>query len=650
MADPGLALTSLADRLQRLRVPVLVFICVLGVAVSIVVARRSHETQRQLLSLTFHRDVEDSLMLISQAMDLSLDQVQTLAAFIRSSDLVTPTDFRRFVAPALRRHATIQSMAWVPRVDAAARGEFERASSIDLQRPFEIRDASDSPPHRRAPERPVYYPITFVEPLQAMGGALGLDLAADPQRLATLDVAAAEGRLVTSMAIRPLGGGQDEPGFMALMPIYRGPDQPTNSDARRASLIGFAAAGFTISEAVERPLSYWQPPELQVYLFDTALPEGQQLLYARHAEVRSDITVEEVIAASPLNASRDVLVGGRSWLLVCTPTAAYAGTTNTNDPWIVLLVGLTLTGLVSLVLWGMIRSSDQLEAFARSRQAANDELRERIREREEAEEALAHANRELRQINADMERFVGAVSHDLKSPLIAAEMIISVMRQAVAKKDLAKIGEYSVQIAKACGRMRRIIDDLLEHQRAGFADLHSSAVDLTEVALHVVEEHRDEAMAKNVHVHLQDDMPTIRADRGRVTALLDNLVANALKYGIGPDEPAIHIGCETVADEVRIYVRDNGPGIPAEHRDRMWELFQRLSKDEEGTGIGLAIVKRVAEAHGGRAWMECPSAGGAAAGTTFWVAFPADRLVRSEPRRASSTASPTRAPDAPAAV
>jgi signal transduction histidine kinase len=627
-----------ADRLHQFRIPVLIVVCALGLSATLALTRHTHQTRQHVAALTFHRDVENNLMLIEQAVDLSMEQVRSLATFIRSARRVDQNEFQSFVLPTLRRHPTIHMFGWVPRISHPQRSDFERAASVSLGRPFEIsrpRPLPDADPAAsihalafdRSPEQPAYFPLTFAAPLARTASAIGYDLGSDPRRLAAMDQAASEGRLVTTPMLT-LHDEDRSRGFLAFMPVYRGEEEPADAESRRRALVGFAVAAFVLEGLIDNPLSAWHQPNLQVCVFDRSQPEGEQLLYARQGGVGTEATIEQFAADAPMHATRQLLIGGRPWLLVSAPTPAYLADLRTPEPWIVLVVGLTLTGLSTLVLWGMVRSGDQAAAMAAEREAANAQLLERILEREEAEEALAHANRELRQINTDMERFVGAVSHDLKSPLVAAEMLISVMQQAVNKGDLPKTAETSRQIQRACRRMRRIIDDLLEHQRAGFADLRSQPVDLTEAALHVIEDHRDEAVRLGVHVHLDDDMPTIRADRGRIRALLDNLVGNALKYGVAEKDPTLHLGAQTTADEVRLHVSDNGPGVPEEHRERVWELFQRISRDEEGTGIGLAIVRRVAEAHGGRAWMECPPTGG----TTFWIAFPADRIVQPSSR------------------
>jgi len=127
----------------------------------------------------------------------------------------------------------------------------------------------------------------------------------------------------------------------------------------------------------------------------------------------------------------------------------------------------------------------------------------------------------------------------------------------------------------------------------------------------------------DVKVDIAEDMPTLRVDRFRIAQVFDNLIGNAFKHGLESKEPQVSIGCCQVGDEVRFYVRDNGKGIDPAHHERIFQLFHRLDPTSEGTGVGLAIVKRVAEVHGGRAWVDSKPGRGA----IFWLAFPASLMT-----------------------
>ncbi len=120
-------------------------------------------------------------------------------------------------------------------------------------------------------------------------------------------------------------------------------------------------------------------------------------------------------------------------------------------------------------------------------------------------------------------------------------------------------------------------------------------------------------------VELTLDVPSVPADRNRLAEILDNLLVNALKYACDGPEPRIEIGSLAADGEVRLFVRDNGPGIEPQQHENIFGLFQQLDATREGSGVGLAIVRRIMEVHHGRAWVESNIGEGA----TFWLAFPA---------------------------
>lgn len=648
LGKPFKVLDALTARSHRLRGPVLVLIVLLGLLLSVLSAQKTHQSRARVAQFAFAEDAEQHLLGVTAALEQSLEVVRTLGDYLRSGESIDRDAFAEFTLPALRRHPTIHALAWVPRVDRAERETFESLVSHDLGGEFVISDRRGEA-KTRAPQRELYFPITFIEPAESVAASLGVDLAPDEERVAALEQAAAEGRLVLSapVPVTPGEGAKEEDdtrkAVIAYVPVYSGGEPPATVEERRESVLGFAAAEFLVSDVVGS-FTGARRGDIRVYLFDTSLPAGQQLIYAdgdgANDGGKAAATPESVLRSSPWRTSVRVPVGSREWLLVAVPTPGYVAARRSREPLIVLAVGLVLTTLVGLILWSLIRSSTLVESNAASEARANEALRQRMAEREAYDAALERANEELRRANADLERFVGAVSHDLKSPLVAAEMLISVMQQAVAKGDLVKTGETAGGIRKACGRMRRIIDDLLEHQRAGYAGMRSAPVDLVEVALEVIEDHRKEVTRRGAHVHLHDDLPTVRADRARITAALENLFSNAVKYGSRDGEPPeIEVGARVHEGEVRLFVRDHGKGVPAEHREAIFDLFRRLVRDDDGTGIGLAIVRRVAEAHGGHAWVEDadPAPGGSGGGAIFYLSLPRERLVKgaAEPRAES---------------
>ena len=246
---------------------------------------------------------------------------------------------------------------------------------------------------------------------------------------------------------------------------------------------------------------------------------------------------------------------------------------------------------------------------------------EDVTERNRAEAQLKNANANLEQKNRELAEFVHTVSHDLKSPLVTIGGLLGLVKEELQEERLVAAGELIATAEETVVGMRDMIDDLLKLSRIGTVANDLQPVRLRQVTEELVRKHAPELEAKDtaVSLELSEDQPTVLADRNRVVEVLDNLIVNALKYACAGPEPRIVIGSETAGREVRLFVKDNGPGIEEEHHEKIFGLFQRLDDGKEGTGVGLAIVKRIMEVHGGRVWVESAIGEGA----TFWLAFPA---------------------------
>ncbi|MFK7758608.1 MAG: ATP-binding protein [Phycisphaerales bacterium] len=244
---------------------------------------------------------------------------------------------------------------------------------------------------------------------------------------------------------------------------------------------------------------------------------------------------------------------------------------------------------------------------------------------------------ELRQANAELEEFVYTASHDLKSPLLTIEGYSGYLKSYVDDGDTENSSHCIKRITAAIDRMKSNIDDLLELSKIGRVELKWSQIKLEifiKLLLNDLEEQVHESGARIV---VDDDLPEIWCDPVRIQQLLANMISNAIKHGCPDDgEFVIKIGTEKIANGIKLFVSDNGRGVEAEYRNKVFELFHRLDTGIEGTGVGLNMVKRVAEVHGGRAWIEMTLGGGA----TICATIPtrdSKYAYQSQPGRKSST-------------
>ena len=230
------------------------------------------------------------------------------------------------------------------------------------------------------------------------------------------------------------------------------------------------------------------------------------------------------------------------------------------------------------------------------------------------------ANQQLAVLNQELESFSYSVSHDLRAPLRHIGGFVELLRQdSAASLDEASRGHLD-RIARATRHMAQLIDDLLAFSRMGRAEFLRGQVDLAALADEVVEELRERDAGRAVSLH-RAALPEVTGDAAMLRVVLTNLVANALKYSRTREHPEIEIGAvDDRPGEAVVFVRDNGVGFDMQYADKLFGVFQRLhhADEFEGTGIGLATVRRIVHRHGGRTWAE----GEPGRGATFYFSLP----------------------------
>jgi PAS domain S-box-containing protein len=235
-----------------------------------------------------------------------------------------------------------------------------------------------------------------------------------------------------------------------------------------------------------------------------------------------------------------------------------------------------------------------------------------------AQQELADRTEALARSNDELEQFAYVVSHDLQQPLSVVSSYLEMLGDSARERLEEDEESYLDRAASAAGRVQEMVDAVL-----GFARVDSRGGDFGPVDLGAVLEQVKTELWKEITVAkseiTNDPLPTLIADEGQMELLLQNLVSNALKFS-GPPPAEIHISSEESEVEWTIAVRDNGIGIDPEAAERIFVMFQRLHTEKEfpGTGIGLAICKRIVDRHGGKIWVESEQLLGA----TFYFTIP----------------------------
>ncbi len=240
-------------------------------------------------------------------------------------------------------------------------------------------------------------------------------------------------------------------------------------------------------------------------------------------------------------------------------------------------------------------------------------------ELEQRADEIENKNRELQSQNDELERFNYTVSHDLKAPLVTIKGFLGLLQKDIADENSDAMSRDVAQIGGAADKMAQLLNELLELSRIGRQMNAPEWLDLDSLVREAVDRVEIQIEENGIELVIGTDMPAVHGDPGRLLEVFQNLIDNAIKFMGEQPSPRIEIGAAPEAGQVHCFVCDNGLGIAPEYHDRVFDLFDRLDAKVEGTGIGLALVKRIIEVHDGRIWVESTGEGN---GSCFHFTLP----------------------------
>jgi hypothetical protein len=225
---------------------------------------------------------------------------------------------------------------------------------------------------------------------------------------------------------------------------------------------------------------------------------------------------------------------------------------------------------------------------------------------------------ELEEANKELEAFSYSVSHDLRAPLRAVDGFTSMVLARYAEQMPPDAKRLLQQVDMSAKRMAQLIEDLLRFSRLSRQPLVKSRVNISEMVNVIVQDLRGESLGREIETRISD-LPDVTGDPSLLRQVFVNLLSNAFKF-TRKTKALIEVGCETTSHENVFFVRDNGAGFDMAYANRLFSVFQRLHTQDqfEGTGVGLSIVQRIVQRHGGRIWAQAEVGKGA----TFYVALP----------------------------
>jgi signal transduction histidine kinase len=268
----------------------------------------------------------------------------------------------------------------------------------------------------------------------------------------------------------------------------------------------------------------------------------------------------------------------------------------------------------------LAESFNKMTKDLKSITASRDTLNKEIAERKRAEEKLEQAVKELVRSNYDLEQFAYIASHDLQSPLFAISGFADLLKKQYKDKLDKNAHEYIDFIVNSIERMENLINDLLTYSRIGTSSSKLNPVDVNKIFVRAIANLTVE-IEKNGAKVAHDSLPTVIGNDIQLEQLLQNLIGNAIKFH-SQEPPRVHISVEQKGENWVFSVKDNGIGIASEDRDRIFNMFQCLHRGEyKGTGIGLAVCKKIVGLHGGNIWVESQPG----KGSIFYFTIPLTR-------------------------
>ncbi len=227
--------------------------------------------------------------------------------------------------------------------------------------------------------------------------------------------------------------------------------------------------------------------------------------------------------------------------------------------------------------------------------------------------------RDLEERKAELERFIYTISHDLKNPLVTISGFIGILEKDIVQSDGNTVQTDITYISDSIKKMQKILDELLKFCRTGHSARSRETFSMDDLVKETLQSLSSEIDEKGVKIHVFSDLPVVYGDQERLYEVVLNLLKNAISFLGDQTDPMIEIGMKYDGGEPVFYVRDNGMGIDPQYHEKIFDLFEKIDQQSTGSGVGLAIAKRIIELQGGRIWVESD---GENKGSTFFFTLP----------------------------
>lgn len=328
--------------------------------------------------------------------------------------------------------------------------------------------------------------------------------------------------------------------------------------------------------------------------FTVRLYENGRLIYS-HTEGKQSGTRENTWFVS-----KEIKFWKKIWQLEIEPHTPLSKTTAFSMNLSILISGMILSLILSVLLY-LVLQRTELYRESRNQALSEIEVRKRI------EEKHKYLLSELSTKNEEMESFLYTVSHDLKTPIVTIEGFVGALKEDYGNIMEEEGKHYITRIKEGTRKIDALINDLLKLSRIGHTTEKKTTIPFHTLFNEALEPFQSQIENRGIRIQIMDTLPLLYGERKKLAQLVSNLISNAIKFiGEHNPDPCIEIGVKKADGKSIFFVRDNGIGIDPHHFHKIFQVFQRLpnAKNIEGTGVGLAIVKRIIDLHGGKIWVE----------------------------------------------
>ena len=573
-------------RVRRWTLTIPLVACFLLVVLLFLYSSWAEERRARSATLDRQRPIGAAIV---REIDRASFAVIALASFFRGSQEVEPNEFETFANQTLEQARSVRALEWVLAVTRDERAEVEERARQRGIADFKISQWHPSGELEAAGDRERYFPLYYVEPAAANSRGIGYDLASEPTRWAGMRAAIETASPTVSGRLHLFQDGEDSWSVLLFVPVYPGPRSPTTVADRLRSVTGLALGVLRLDELVSHAIEGLDHSGLVIQVQDLSAAPEDQKLYA-NGPFHPTVAIDR-------HPWRDA---GRHWEV---QVGASGPPSRIWSAWYVLAGGLVFTGLFGAFLLELATRHIQVERLVAVRTSE-----------------LARANDELHRSNLELQRFAHVASHDLREPLRTMASYAQLLDESATELEPTH-RKFLDRIQGAARRMQALVDDLLAVSRVEGGAARIAPAPLEKLVGYALENLQPAIEAAGARIEV-GELPTVSCDASQIVQLFQNLIANAVKFRRESVVPYVRIHCRRDGNFFEISVKDNGIGISPEHHARVFEMFERLHTRERygGTGIGLAICRKIVDRHGGRIWLESPPEGGC----VFRFTLPAD--------------------------